>query len=150
MKIALLLALLCCAPIHMARAGQAQTIPLDDATRAVLPREQASGNAHGQPLSWEGVSMQALLRAAGAMPEKPLRGADLSRTVLVQARDGYRAVFSLAELDPTLGARQVLLADRCAGKPLDEESGPLRLLVPQDSRPARWVRQVQSITVQTP
>ncbi|MCC4597978.1 molybdopterin-dependent oxidoreductase [Xanthomonas campestris pv. phormiicola] len=125
-------------------------IALDDATLAALPRERVSAQAHGQQLDCEGVALRAVLQAQRAMPTEPLRGAQLQRRVEVAARDGYAAVFTLAELDPTLGARRVLLVDRCDGKPLAAEDGPLRLIVPQDQRPARWVRQVQSIAVVTP
>ena len=31
------------------------------------------------------------------------------------------------------------------GKPLDAKQGPLRLIVPDESRPARWIRQVVRI-----
>ncbi len=147
MKPLLSTALLCGLLATHAYADEPQSIALDVATLSSLPREQASGTSHGKTLSCEGVSLLALLRASGAMPEDPLRGKDLARTVQVQARDGYRAVFSLAELDPTLGARKVLVVDRCDGKLLDDETGPLRLMVPEDSRPARWVRQLQAITV---
>lgn len=136
-------------PATTARAPVAATVdvPLDAKSLAALPREQVSATAHGQVLRCEGVHLRDLLRAARAMPADPLRGADLARYVRVEARDGYRAVFSLPELDPTLGNRRVLLVDRCDGKPLDAKDGPLRLLVPEDSRPARWVRQVQAIRV---
>jgi hypothetical protein len=93
--------------------------------------------------------LPALLRAANAVPAEPLRGGQLANYVLVTARDGYRAVFSLAELEPTLGNRKVLLVDRCDGQALGDDDGPLRLIAPEESRPARWVRQVQSITVVT-
>jgi hypothetical protein len=107
-----------------------------------------SATAHEKKLQCEGVSLTALLRAAKALPAEPLRGAPrLASYVLVTARDGYRAAYSLAELDPTLGNRKVLLVDRCDGKPLDDADGPLRLIAPEDARPARWVRQVQSIAV---
>lgn len=68
----------------------------------------------------------------------------------IRARDGDRVVFSLAELDATLGHRAVLLVDRCDNTALSVEDGPLRLIVPQDSRPARWIRQVQTLTVHSP
>ena len=122
-------------------------VPIDAATRAGLPNESILATAHGQALHCEGVSLANLLHAANALPAEPLRGAQLANYVLVTARDGYRAVYSLAELEPTLGNHKVLLVDRCEGKRLDDEDGPLRLIAPQESRPARWVRQVQSITV---
>ena len=126
-----------------------QTIPIDAATLATLPREAVTATTHGKTLQCDGIALPALLRAANALPAEPLRGGQLANYVLVAARDGYRAVFSLAELEPTLGNRRVLLVDRCDGQPLGDDDGPLRLIAPQESRPARWVRQVQSITVVT-
>ena len=126
-----------------------QTIPIDAAALAALPREAVTATAHGKTLQCEGVALPALLRAANALPAEPLRGEKLANYVLVTARDGYRAVFSLAELEPSLGDRKVLLVDRCGGQPLGDDDGPLRLIAPEESRPARWVRQVQSITVVT-
>ncbi|MGH8060602.1 MAG: hypothetical protein ACREO7_01120 [Pseudoxanthomonas sp.] len=126
-----------------------QTIPIDAATLATLPREAVTATAHGNTLQCEGVALAALLRTANALPAEPLRGGQLANYVLVAARDGYRAVFSLAELEPTLGNHRVVLVDRCDGQPLGDDDGPLRLVAPEESRPARWVRQVQSITVVT-
>lgn len=122
-------------------------IPLDTAALSALPREPVRATAHGQALNCEGVALAALLRAAGAMPPDKLPGPLLSRYVLVDARDGYRVLYSLAELDPGTGNRKVYLVDRCDDKPLDDEQGPLRLVAPEDARPARWVRQIKSITV---
>lgn len=122
-------------------------VPLDAGTLAALPRESVTATAHDRTLHCEGIALAALLRATGAMPIEPLRGAQLSRYVQVDARDGYRVLFALAELDPTLGDRKLFLVDRCDGKPLSPDDGPLRLLAPDASRPARWVRQVEAITV---
>ncbi|MGH8031879.1 MAG: molybdopterin-dependent oxidoreductase [Luteimonas sp.] len=122
-------------------------VPLDATTLAALPRDAVTATAHGVTRHCEGVSLAALLRAAGAMPDEPLKGAQLTRYVQVDARDGYRALFALSELDPTLGNHPVTLADRCDGKPLAADDGPLRLIVPNEARPARWVRQVKSIVV---
>ncbi|MBX9401862.1 hypothetical protein K4L06_11130 [Lysobacter sp. BMK333-48F3] len=135
------------APASAAAPAGPVDIALDAAALAGLPRARASGEAHGRKLDCEGVALHALLRQQGAMPNEPLRGAGLARVVVVRARDGYRAVFSLAELDPSLGAREVLLADRCNGAALGSQDGPWRLIAPAESRPARWVRQVESIRV---
>jgi hypothetical protein len=123
------------------------TVPLDAATLAALPRQPVAAKLHDVALQCEGVALRDLLRKAGAMSPEPLHGRDLARVVTVSARDGYRVVFSLAELDATLGDRGVFLVDRCNGKPLDDKDGPLRLLVPADTRPARGVRQIDSVRV---
>lgn len=125
-------------------------VPLAEGAWHSLPRERVQASAHGQALDCSGVALLAVLRQAGAMPEDPLRGAQLARRVEVSARDGYRVTFSLAELDPTLGNRRVFLVDQCAGQPLDQDSGPLRLIVPDDARPARGIRQIEQIVVLSP
>lgn len=126
-------------------------IPLDAPAREDLARSRVTASAHGQALDCTGVALVDLLRHAGAIPDAPLRGgAQLGRRVEVVARDGYRVTFSLGELDPGLGNREVFLVDRCDGQPLPDETGPLRLVVPEDSRPARWIRQIQRISVLSP
>ena len=67
--------------------------------------------------------------------------------VLAEGADSYRVSFSLAELDPGLQDSQVIVADTMNGQPLGDKVGPLRLVVPQDKRPARWVRMLRSIKV---
>ena len=67
--------------------------------------------------------------------------------VEVTGRDGYKAVFALAELDPAFQDNQVLVAISSDGKPLDEKLGPVRIVAPQDKRPARSVRMVTSIAI---
>jgi DMSO/TMAO reductase YedYZ molybdopterin-dependent catalytic subunit len=67
--------------------------------------------------------------------------------LVAEASDGYRVAFALAELDPGTGDTQVLLAHRMNGAALDGEVGPLRLVVPKDKRPARWIRQLSTLHV---
>jgi len=126
----------------------AADVAIDPAVIATLPKVKAGGTVHGHAIECEGVSLTDFLRASKAMPAEPLRGAQLSRVVEVGARDGYRVAFALAELDPSLGNRTVVLANRCNGAALSAEDGPWRLVVPGESRPARWIRQVDSIRVE--
>ena len=115
---------------------------------AGLPRKSVQTLDHeGQPARYEGVPLAVLLEKAGAPVQERLRGDATACYVVVSAADGYRAVFSLAELDPWFTDKVVLLADRCEGKPIAGEEGPLRLVVPDDNRHGRWVRMVRSISV---
>jgi len=45
-----------------------------------------------------------------------LRRKSLGFVLIADGADGYRATFALAELDPTIGARRVVLADATDGK----------------------------------
>jgi hypothetical protein len=44
--------------------------------------------------------------------------------VVAEAADGYRVVFSLAELDPGIRDSDVIVADTLDGTPLDAKHGP--------------------------
>ena len=101
----------------------------------------------GRSSKYEGVLFHEILRRAGVPLGEGLRGDALRLCVLVKAADGYQAVFSLAELDPTLVERRVLLAFRREGKELDAEAGPLRLVIPDEKRHSRWVRRVIELEV---
>jgi hypothetical protein len=69
--------------------------------------------------------------------------------VVATGSDGYRAVLALAEVDPEFHPGDVIVADAMDGKPLDEKSGPFKLVVTEDKRPARSVHSLVSIEVKT-
>jgi hypothetical protein len=71
----------------------------------------------------------------------------MAEALMVEAADGYRVVFALAEVDPAFATREIIVADRRDGKPMDAKEGPLRIVAPGDKRPARWVRQVTTLRV---
>src|SRR6202000_1536868 len=121
-------------------------VVIDEKMLAAMPRITVQAGAHGDaPSAWEGVALVELLRAEGAPLGKALRGDALASYVRVTATDGYQVVFSLGELDADMGAARGVLVDRHEGKALEDKDGPLRLVVPGDQRPARWVRNVASI-----
>ena len=76
-----------------------------------------------------------------------MRGPQLSQALLVEASDGYKVVFALAEIDPDFATREIILADKRDGKPLDAKQGPFRIVAPGDKQPARWARMVTSLRV---
>lgn len=112
---------------------------------AALPQDTAKARFHDGPdLTFTGPDILSVLRLAGARVDT-VRGPALRQYVQVVARDGYRVVFSLGELAPTLGDRGVLLVAMENGKPLSEKDGPWRLWVPGDGHPSRSVRQVAAV-----
>ena len=74
-----------------------------------------------------------------------MRGKALSGYIVATGSDGYRAVLALAEIDPSFHPGEVLVADAMNGKPLDAHSGPFKLVVTEDKRPARSVRNLVSL-----
>jgi len=96
---------------------------------------------------YEGVLVTELLKGAGAPQGTQLRGAAMATYIQADAADDYRVIFSLAELDTDFQDSDVIVADTMNGAPLDDKTGPFRLVAPHDKRPARWVRMLQSLTV---
>lgn len=101
----------------------------------------------GAAAEYTGVSLQVLLAASDVEFGKAIRGSRLTQYVVVSAADGYRALFSIAEVDPAFRQRSILLCYAKNGSSLPEKEGPLRLVVADEIRHARWVRQVTTIEV---
>jgi DMSO/TMAO reductase YedYZ molybdopterin-dependent catalytic subunit len=114
-----------------------------------MPRRTLSVvNPHDKTAeNYQGVLLEDLLRQAGATQGEQLRGAAMASYVVAEAADGYRVVFSLAELDSGIQDSDVIVADTMDGAPLGEKFGPFRLVAPHEKRPARWVRMLRSISV---
>jgi hypothetical protein len=109
---------------------------------AALPHVTVNAKDHDVPAQFGGVPLATLLSNAGVQLGDKLRGPRLTEVLTVEATDGYKVVFALAEVDPAFATREIILADKRDGKPLDVKEGPLRIVAPGDKRPARWVRQV--------
>jgi len=76
-----------------------------------------------------------------------LLGSRMTEVLVVEAADGYKAVFALAEVDPAIAVRELILADKRDSKLLDPKEGPFRIIAPGDKRAARWVRQVTALRI---
>jgi hypothetical protein len=100
-----------------------------------------------QQENYEGVLLRDLLDQIGVPSGEKLRGPEGRDYIVVSAKDGYEVVLALVEIDPMFQQNQVLVADTLDGKPLDDKHGPLQLVVPEDQRPARWVRMISKITI---
>ena len=123
-------------------------LSFDAESFAKLPHRTVKAKGHdGVESQYQGVPLIEILAKAGVPTGKELRGKALGLYVVIEASDGYRAVFALAELDSEFTDRVVLLADRRDEKPLDAHAGPLQVIVPGEKKFGRWVRQVIRIKV---
>jgi hypothetical protein len=89
--------------------------------------------------TYSGVPLVDLLAHLGVPHGKDLMGKVLADYVVATGSDGYKSVVALGEIDPEFHPGMVLVADGMDGKPLDK-AGPFRLVVTEDKRPARSVR----------
>jgi hypothetical protein len=94
--------------------------------------------------TYQGVELSLLLARLDAPLGPKLRGKALTMYVAAEGTDKYRAIYSLAEVDPTFHTGTVIVADREDGQPIAKD-GPFKLVNTEDKRPARWVRNLTSI-----
>jgi len=125
--------------------GQSTTISA--AQIASLPHVAVSVKDHDVAAEYGGVALATLLSSAGIQLGDRLHGARLAEVLMVEAADGYKVAFALAEVDPAFATREIILADKRDGKPLDAKEGPFRVVAPGDKRGARWARQVTVLRV---
>jgi hypothetical protein len=100
---------------------------------ANLPRVTLEVRDHDVPARFEGVPVAALLTMAGIQLGDTMRGPRMTEVILVEAADGYKVVFAVAEFDPAFAAREIILADKRDGKTLDAKEGPSRIVAWRDS-----------------
>ena len=113
---------------------------------AALPHISVNTKDHDAPAQFDGVPLAEILKLAGVETGK-MKGPQMTQALLIEAADGYKVVFAVAELDLDFSDRQILLADKRDGKPLGAKEGPWRIVAPGDKRPARWIRQVTSFKI---
>lgn len=149
---ALAAALICTAIASTPALAQTiEVVGLDGKAAAVtlsaLERRTVVTEDRGLQTEFEGVSLRDVLIKAGVPFGDALKGPALARVIIASAPDGYRVVYAIAEVDAAFTDQVVLLADRRNGKPLLPDTGPWQIIVPNDKRPARWIRQVNKIEV---
>jgi DMSO/TMAO reductase YedYZ molybdopterin-dependent catalytic subunit len=85
--------------------------------------------------TYAGVLLEELLHRAGVPQGELLRGSSMATYVIAEAEDGYRVVFSSAELGSGILESDVIVANTMDGAPLAAKEGPFRLVAPQEKRP---------------
>ena len=136
-------------PVLKVEVEGGKTLALTAKDLAKFARREAKAKAHdGKEAVYAGFDLSEILVAAGArLGKDELRGKELGAYLVVEAADGYRAVFALAELSADFTDRLVMLADTRDGRPLGDKHGPWQLIVPDDKKHGRWVRQVAVLKI---
>jgi hypothetical protein len=87
----------------------------------------------------------SVIQSAALQTDKAVKHHDLKFIVVVEAHDGYRVLFSLAELLPQGGHAEAWLLWAVDGKPLSGKEAPFRLVVPTDKAADRAIFGVTQI-----
>jgi len=137
--------------LHIAAYPYHEDVFLKPAELKAMPRTTITvHNEHSKAdETYTGVRVADLLAKMGAPIGKELRGIALSSYLVAAGSDGYEAVIALAEVDPSFHSGEVIVADAMNGQPLDPKSGPFKLVVTEDKRPARWVRNLVSLELKS-
>jgi hypothetical protein len=126
--------------------GSQQTSVSLDALKALPHKTVTVHNPHENvDETYSGALLIDLLKQVGAPVGKDVHGKALAEYVVATGSDGYKAVLALAEIEPDFHPGDVLVADTMNGKPMDAKTGPFRLVVSDDKRPARSVRNLVSV-----
>ena len=135
---------------------QELTVQTDSGKQVLLNRTDLEALQHvkvsakehsSDKVTFEGVTIKSVLEKAGVTFGESMKGKRLTNCLLVEAADGYRAVIALPELDSAFTDRLTVLAFLRNGKPLGEKEGPYRIVIPDEKRMARWVRQVTTLKI---
>ena len=126
----------------------AQTLTLAAGDIASLPRTKVTvSDRDDQKNTYEGVTVQEILTKAGVGFGQAMRGPRMLDYVVAGAADKYGVVFAIAELSDEFSERRVIVADKVNGGPISGGDGPLRIIVSDEKKHARWVRNVTSLTI---
>jgi hypothetical protein len=132
------------------RAAKGEQLVLSKSDIEALPHVKVTIPASQDsdaPVRYEGVALKSLLEKAGIEFGHSLRGKRMASCLLVEAADGYRVVIALPEIDSDFTDKQVVLAFSQNGKPLNDKEGPYRIIIPDEKRMARWVKQVTTLKI---
>ncbi len=115
--------------------------------------QPASYTAAGTPVSdtYTGVSLWNLLNDAGGVTVSDSKNDILGKVVVATGADGYQAVFSAGEIDPSFGHQPVTVAYADTGGQLgpDGDDGLARVVVPGDAAGGRYVSELVNLQVRS-
>ena len=115
---------------------------------ALLPHKTVSVfNSHSKiNEKYSGVALTELLAKVGVPLGEQVKGKVFLTGIVAEGTDGYEVLYALAEVDPSIHAGDVLVADSVDDHKL-EKDGAFKMISTEEKRPARWVRNLASIAV---
>jgi hypothetical protein len=124
------------------------SVTLSAADLASLPRQTIkSATEQKVPVTFEGVLLRDVLAKVDQPLGEKFHSSGVSYYLVAEAKDGYRAVFAWAEMDPGFMDKSVYVATLRDGKPLSDRDGPFQLVTLGEKRLARSVRQLTALRI---
>jgi hypothetical protein len=125
-----------------------KTITLSPEEFAALPHKTVSVfNAHSKTNErYSGVALADLLAKVGVPLGEKVQGKLFLTGIIAEGTDNYGVLYALAEVDPSIHAGDVIVADTVDDHNLGKD-GAFKIVSTEEKRPARWVRNLSSIKV---
>ena len=106
-------------------------------------------NAHNnQDETYGGVPVDALVSPKTVVGPSggPQHASPNIQVIVAGATDKFRVVITMCDVNPQCRTGQAIVADTVDDKPLAAD-GAFKLILTEDKKPARWARNLQSLTV---
>ena len=125
-----------------------KSITLSPEEFATLPHKTVSVfNSHSKiDEKYSGVPLTDLLAKVGVPLGEQVKGKLFLTGIVAEGTDNYDVLYALAEVDPSIHAGDVIVADSVDNHKLDKD-GAFKIVSTEEKRPARWVRNLALITV---
>ena len=130
------------------RGLDGKSITLTPQDIAAMPHKSVSVYNHHTKANetYAGVPLADLLGKVGVPLGENVRGKLFLIGVVAEGTDHYSVLYALAEVDPSIHAGDVIVADSIDGQKLGKD-GVFKMVSTEEKRPARWVRNLTSVTV---
>jgi hypothetical protein len=128
--------------------GKATTFTAAELKAMTQTTLTAKNGHNGMEETYVGVSVGELLAKCGFAFDNKTAKRVYHSYVRAEGTDGYWVLFSASELMPVLRETGSIVALGVDGKGLGDE-GEFKIVIAGEKRPARWVRNLNSLTVVT-
>ena len=145
-------------PKAAAKPSTSLTVTLLDGTTNTYSPEQFKAlqhvsihvhNAHNsQDETYSGVPVDALVNPTveNGPSHNPQHVSPNVQLIVAGATDDFHVVITMCDANPQCRSGQAIVADTLDDKPLAAD-GAFKLVLTEDKKPARWARNLQSLTV---
>ncbi len=107
----------------------------------------STAGGESQNHTFVGTSLLGVLDHVGIDVPEGAKNPLLSHYIVVAAKDSYQVIISGGELDLAFGNTEMYLAWEQDGAALARDDGPIRLVVPGDTKGGRYISGIVSIEV---
>jgi hypothetical protein len=130
----------------VAEPGAVEVEAWDADAEATVPAQRVHGHDN-PPRQYLGRRVYDVVDSAGFTLDPANEEDILRKLVVVWSADGTPSVLTGGEIHPEFFNGNALLATRREGERLAGDEGPVRLVIPYDRNPGRWVKQVARVEV---